>query len=151
VVESPRAKHPGPDFVTQQAQQVACGWQFALDAAIPAPFGRAQALEGRACGQRLQRRSPQQGVSGYGDGGQVLVGFGGAHLGLAGADEGLFLAEVHLDAPAPQVVLEEFSERKLRIGANQIGRLAIKHPRALAEAVTERRDDHHAQRQVRTF
>ena len=58
---------------------------------------------------------------------------GGADVGVARADEGFFLAEVDLDAPAPEVGLEEFFEAHVWIGAEEFG--------PLAQAVCERGDD----------
>lgn len=109
--------------------------------AISAGGGR-QAAALRA-GQ--QRGDPQQGVSGDGDRGQVLVGGGGADVGVAGADEGFFLAEVDLDAPAPEVGLEEFFEAHVRIGAEEVGGLAVEEFGILAQAVAERGDDEESQ------
>ncbi len=80
-----------------------------------------------------QRGEPKSCIDGDGDCGQVLVGGGGTDVGVARADEGFFLAEVDLDAPAPEGGLEEFFEAHVRIGAEEFG--------SLAQAVGERGDD----------
>jgi hypothetical protein len=38
----------------------------------------------------------------------MLVRCGGSYVSLACANESFFLAEVHFNAPSPEIVLEEF-------------------------------------------
>lgn len=95
-----------------------------------------------------QRGDPQQGVGGDGDCGQVLVGGNGADMGVSGANEVFFVAKVDLDAPAPKVALEEFFETHVRVGAEEIGGLAVKESGAFAQSVAEWGDDNKPQGQV---
>jgi hypothetical protein len=49
-----------------------------------------------------------------------------------------FLAEVDLDAPAPEVALEEFLEAHVRVGAEKVGGMAVEESGALAEGGSRR-------------
>src|SRR5207253_5327999 len=61
----------------------------------------------------------------------------GANLGLADTDELLFVTMVDLDVPTPEVVLNDGLKRQIRIGADQIGGLAVKQAALFSEAIPQ--------------
>jgi hypothetical protein len=84
---------------------------------------------GAVCGQQ------EHGVSGHGGSRQVRGRARGANPRLPDPQQRLLVPEVHFDAPAPQVSLQDLIERKRRVCADQVSRLAIEKPCALPRAI----------------
>src|ERR1700682_2276879 len=108
------------------------------------PFGlRQQTVLGMAEG--ALRRNQQQSVSGHAQSGSRFDGCGRAHLRLAHTQQGLFVAEVHLDIPALEISFDDLARVQFRIGADEVGRIAIKQLGAFAGAVGQGGDDNQLQ------
>jgi hypothetical protein len=66
----------------------------------------------------------------------MVGGSGGADLGVPGAEQRLLIAEVHFDAPAPQLILEHFLHGHVGVSAEQKGGLAVEQARRILKGQT---------------
>src|SRR6267154_1467153 len=108
------------------------------------PFGlRQQTVLG--IGEGALRRNQQHSVSSHSQSGSRFDGCGGAHLRLAHTQQRLFVAEVHLDIPALEISFDDLARVQFRIGADEVGRIAIKKLGAFAGAVGQGRNDNQLQ------
>ena len=67
---------------------------------------------------------------------------GTAHLGVAGPEELLLIAKIDLDVPAPKIILDKLLDRKIGIGADEVGRSGIAPRPVLFVLVAKRSNDH---------
>ena len=81
------------------------------------PFGRTDCFGQIASPVHSQGRKPEQRVGGDDHGRNPTAGLCGANLSITGTQKLFFLPEVHLDSPAPEVILNKLREIELRIAA----------------------------------
>lgn len=87
------------------------------------------------------QRQQQEGIQEDEERGGGAEGRAGPNLGFAETEQGLLIPEVDFDLPAPKIGLQDLLRGQVRIGADEVSRIAIAEMGPLAEPVGHGADD----------
>ena len=133
-----KTESAAPNFGAKLMDQLLCGNARPLGGG--GPFGLRQEAV-RATGKSALGGNQQHGIGCDGKSWGCLDGCLIVNLGLANAEQGLFISEVDFDVPALEISFNDFACGHGRVSADQKGGLAIQQLGTFAETVGEWCDD----------
>ena len=67
------------------------------------------------------RSDQEHGISSNNKSGEILDRLFISDLGLPSAEEAFFISEINFNTPSPEIHLQDFMYRQVRVGAYQVG------------------------------